>query len=347
MRRLLLRLTLASLPLLALVALELAARTYFHFRFGVPGHSYGSSKYDPVLGAVPRENSYTQTSHSNDYGFRNSEPVTMPKPEGSLRVIAYGGSTTFCHHLTNDQAWPIRLQTQLRAERQGGAQDQVLNGGVIMWSLGHSFEKARRDVPLLRPDAVIIFSGVNESYNALLLANEGLPMADLVRRGEFGRFTTNLAFSTPFRNVLVYKFVRDRMFVPVQELLRPAAPAPSPGTSSAPDADIMINYLETLKRFVFYLREHGVTPVFVKEVMDPAHPDAAGLTSWTAYSAKAATLATGWGAVVVDPTSAFAAPANQTRPLFQNTGVHLTVDGAVLMASVIYEQAFRVTAADR
>jgi len=346
-RRLLLRLTLLSLPLVGLVALEAAGRTYFYFRYGVPGHSYGMSKYDPVIGAVPRENSYSQTAHLNDYGFRNSEPVTAPKPAGSLRIITYGGSTTFCHHLSNDEAWPIRVQDQLRRQRPGGGQDQVLNGGVIMWSLGHSFEKARRDVPLLGPDAIVIYSGVNELYNALFLASEGVPMRDLVQRGEFGRFTTQLAFNTPFRNVIVYKFVRDRVFVRAQQWLRPSPPPPHPGAVFAPDPDIMTNYLETLKRFVVYLREHGVTPVFVKEVLDPSHPDAALLASRTAYSAMAATVAGKWGAVIVDPTAAFADPANQPRPLFQPTGVHLTADGAVLMGSVIYEQAFRARAADK
>lgn len=347
MRSFFLRLTLLSLPLLGLVGLEAAGRTYFYLRYSVSGHSYGTSKYDPVMGAVPRENSYNQSAHLNDYGFRNSEPVTIPKPAGSLRLITYGGSTTFCHHLTNDQAWPIRLQDQLRRQRVGGEQDQVLNGGVIMWSLGHSFEKARRDVPLLKPDAVIIYSGVNELYNALFLASEGFPMRDLVQRGDIGRFTTQLAFNTPFRNVIVYKFVRDRIYVRLQQWIRPAPPVAPPGTVVEPDPDVMTNYLETLKRFVVYLKEQEVTPVFVKEVLDPAHPEAALLASRTAYSAKAATVAGEWGAVVVDPTAAFADPANQARPLFQPTGVHLTTDGAVLMGLVIYEQAFRARAADR
>jgi hypothetical protein len=87
--------------------------------------------------------------------------------------------------------------------------------------------------------------------------------------------------------------------------------------------------------------------VFVKEVLNPSHADAALLASRTAYSARAATMAGEWGAVVVDPTAAFADPANLTRTLFQPTGVHLSTDGAELMASVIYEQAFRSRAAGK
>lgn len=347
MRKLLLRLSLLCLPLVGLIALEAGGRAYYYVRYGVPGHSYGSSKYDPVMGAVPRENSYTASSHLNDYGFRNSEPVAAPKPDGSLRMIAYGGSTTFCHHLTNDQAWPIRLQALLRTQRPGGDRDQVLNGGVVMWSLAHSFEKAKRDVPLLHPDAVIIYSGVNEIFNANFLAADGFRMRDLVARGEYGRFTTNLAFRTPFRNIIVYKFVRDRLYLALYQWLRPPPPPAPRDTPITPDPDVMANYLETLRRFVTYLREQGVTPIFVKELVDPAHPNIAQLASQTAYSARAATMVGEWGAVVVDPTAAFADPANQERPLFQNTGVHMSTDGAVLLASVIYDQAFRARAAGR
>jgi lysophospholipase L1-like esterase len=347
MRRLVLRLILISLPLLGLVALEGVARTYFWLQYGVPGHSYGTSKYDPVMGAVPRENSYSQSAHLNDYGFRNSEPVFMPKPEGSLRMITYGGSTTFCHHLTNDQAWPIRLQALLREQRPGGDRDQVLNGGVVMWSLAHSFEKAKRDVPLLRPDAVIIYSGVNEIFNANFLAAEGLPMRDLVARGEYGRFTTSLAFNTPLRNVITYKFVRDRVYVRLVQWLRPPPPPPPPDAGIVFDPDVMTHYLETLKRFIAYLRQQGVTPVFVKEVYDPANPNAIQQAGQLAYSAQAATMVETWGAVLVDPTRAFADPANQSRPLFQNTGVHVTTEGAELLASEIYNQAFRFRAAGR
>lgn len=335
-RQWMLRVILLSLPLIGLVALEVSARIYYHFRYGVPGHSYGTSKYDPALGAAPRENSYSANAHLNDHAFRNSENVFQPKPDGALRVIAYGGSTTYCHHLNNDEAWPIRLQAALRQQRPGGGRDQVLNGGVIMWSLAHSFERAKRDVPLLRPDAVIIYTGVNERYNATFLAAEGLPMRELVQRGEYGRFTTQLPFNTPFRNVIVYKFARDRVFGPLQLALRR-----EPVIEPVVDPFIMENYLHTMRRFVGYLKDNGVTPIVVKEVFDPANPKARLNEVGTSYSAEAARVAPSWGAVVVDPTAAFHSPEHGGTGLFQNTGVHMTQAGANLMASEIFAQAFR------
>jgi lysophospholipase L1-like esterase len=336
-RRIMLRLVLLLLPILGLLALEAAARTYFWITHGVPGHSYGTSQYDPVMGAFPRARSYGTSVRLNNFAFRNTEDVIEPKPPGSLRVIAYGGSTVFCHHLSTDEAWPTRLQATLRAHRPGG-QDQVMNGGVIMWSLGHVFERVRRDVPRLKPDAVIIYAGVNEMYNATYLAAEGIHMRDLVERGEYGRFTTNLAFATPFRNVITYKFVRDRVFVRMQVALRQPQGPQAPRRA---DPAVMENYMETLRRLVAFLREHGVRPIFVKEVFNPEGPGMDYNRGTTAYSAAAAGVVQEWGAAVVDPTATFADPVHATKGLFQSTGVHLTTAGADLMASVIFEQAFR------
>lgn len=338
------RLVLLSLPLLLLGALELSAHVYFHFRYGVPGHRYGMSKYDPVLGAAPRELSYSQTAHLNDYAFRNTENVFQPKPAGSLRLITYGGSTVFCHDLANDESWSIRLQELLRSRRPGGERDQVLNGGVVAWSLGHSFERARRDVPTLQPDAVILYTGVNEESNAAYLEREGTSMDELVSRGEYGRFTRELATATPLRDVILYKFLRDRVFVRVQQATHPEGPASAGG---APLPAVLTNYLETVRQFIVYLREHGVTPIFVKEVYDHANTTTVGRQRQLSYSATAATMVEGWGAVLVDPTDAFQDAAAEGRQLFEPSGVHVTVDGARLMADVIYAKVYGATATDR
>jgi hypothetical protein len=336
-RRIVLRAVLLLLPVVGLIGLEAAARAYYWMTYGVPGYSYGTSQYDPVMGAFPRPRSYGAHVRLNNFAFRNTEDVIEPKPAGSLRVIAYGGSTVFCHHLGTDEAWPIRLQDTIRAQRHG-QQDQVLNGGVIMWSLGHVFERIRRDVPRLKPDAVIIYTGVNEMYNANFLAAEGIHMRDLVDRGEYGRFTTKLSFATPFRNVITYKFLRDRVMVRLEQALRQPE---GPRAPQRPDPAVMQNYMETLRRVIAFLREHGVRPIFVKEVFNPEGPGAEYNRSATAYSAAAATVVGGWGAVVVDPTATFATPAHAATGLFQPTGVHLTTAGADLMASVIFDQAFR------
>src|ERR1700756_5508085 len=86
-------------PLLLVGVAEGIGRAVLHYKYGVPGKNYGLSTYDPVLGAVHAPNAYNSNSETNSFGFRNSEDVFEPKPRGALRIIAYGGSTTFCYNL--------------------------------------------------------------------------------------------------------------------------------------------------------------------------------------------------------------------------------------------------------
>ncbi|MDJ0849920.1 MAG: hypothetical protein QNK04_16245 [Myxococcota bacterium] len=69
---------------------------------------------------------------TNGMGFRNEEEVFDRKPEGSLRIIAFGGSKTFGSNLAGDQTYPHLLEQRLR-ELPGHERDQVLNAGRISW----------------------------------------------------------------------------------------------------------------------------------------------------------------------------------------------------------------------
>src|SRR5205823_3734018 len=102
-------------PVLLVGAAEGFGRLVLHYKYSVPGKTYGLWTYDPVLGAVHAANAYNSNSETNSLGFRNKEDVFEPKPPGSLRIIAYGGSTTFCYNLLTEEAWSLQLQDVLRA----------------------------------------------------------------------------------------------------------------------------------------------------------------------------------------------------------------------------------------
>src|SRR5262249_41286562 len=121
---------------------------------------------------------------------RNKENVFEPKPANALRIIAYGGSTTFCYNLPTDLAWPLRLQQILRAQHNESA--QVLNGGAIVWSIGHEVARAKRELPQPKPAVVIIYSGVNEEANAALLKTEGVSLEQALKDGKTGLFSRNV-----------------------------------------------------------------------------------------------------------------------------------------------------------
>lgn len=96
--------------IILILAAKSVGRFIVYMKYGVSGKSYGLWQYDAELGAIHASNAYNSNSETNNLGFRNREDVFRPKPRGALRIIAYGGSTTFCFNLYTDQAWPIRLQ---------------------------------------------------------------------------------------------------------------------------------------------------------------------------------------------------------------------------------------------
>jgi lysophospholipase L1-like esterase len=286
---------------------------------------------------VHAENAYNTRYQTNDYGFRNREPVIQPKPEGALRVITYGGSTTFCYNLPYEDTWPARLERLLREHHD--PKDQVLNGGAIAWSLGHALARARRDIPLLKPDYVIIYSGINEDLNSRALAVEGVSLAQRVDAGDFGKYATNLEQNQWLgRNVVLVKLL-DHLLAPwIQGAKLGMAPAMSDqDVSEEPDPVILENYLQTLQRFLGLARENGAVAVFVVQTHGRNNRMNRYLTS---YSRAAITIARAGGAQVVDAEKLVAARGGEPMDLFTASGVHYSALGADRLAHLIFEETF-------
>lgn len=334
-RRTLARAILFAAPFVLLIGIEASARTVFWWKHGVPGHSYGTSQSDPEFGAMPRPNSYNSNGSLNNMAFRNTEDVFEPKPAGSLRVIAYGGSSTYCHHLLNDEAWPLQLQRDLRAQGGVHERDQVLNGGVIAWSMGHILARAKRDIPVLHPDVVLIYSGVNEEYNAALVGLEGPSMAELVARHEYGHFAKGLAFNTPMRNFVSYKAVLDVVARAATKWRKP----PITPLRTTVDPAVMENYLHTAEELVRFLAANHARVIFIREIYDPyAEPEE--MPARHMFSTAGAGKAAEWGATVIDPSPILQGYHAGGPAYFQDTKIHMTKLGAEKFAQFIFEQAF-------
>jgi hypothetical protein len=78
-------------------------------------------------------------------------------------------------------AWPLQLQQFLRAHHN--FKDQVLNAGAIGWSISHEITRAKRDLPMFKPDYVIIYSGINEEANIEDSQLEGKNITDALDHG--------------------------------------------------------------------------------------------------------------------------------------------------------------------
>ena len=194
----------AAATLLSLLALELGLRLYLT-EFGDLRQKvlylYSRDEIQQLPTAF-RGLAYLNFGLSPDYhdhnslGYRGPE-IGTPKPPGTFRIVALGGSTTYGVPLDSWRlAYPHQLQTALRDE-YGYAHVEVINAGTPMYSTWESAVNMLLRMSDLQPDLVIIYHGINdlqvrlvdpEQYEGLNaargiweLAEDPLPPSSLLR----------------------------------------------------------------------------------------------------------------------------------------------------------------------
>jgi lysophospholipase L1-like esterase len=101
---------------------------------------------------------------SNGMSYRGPE-VSIPKPEGTTRIVLLGGSTTHGYGVTNDETIDVYMR-EILAASYPRRRFEVVNlalGGYDSYQL---FERMRSDGVRMQPDIVIINSGINDVRNA-------------------------------------------------------------------------------------------------------------------------------------------------------------------------------------
>ncbi len=330
--------------LLPLLLLEGATRAYLHFKYAKSGKSYGLWQADKELGAIHALNGYNSNAETNDYGFRNVEAVKNPKPAGATRGIVYGGSIVFCYNLSNEEAWPLQLEKQLRANHN--PDDQVLNGGAIAWSLSHAYRRAKRDLPVLKPDYVVIYSGINEQLNALIMQTEGKDIHDLVKAGKYGEITTNYDQSRwAKRNLAIirlYDYVINPLFQKKaaenrKEIGDKFGIKTDHDTVPKTDSLLLTNYLHVLHDFIQLIKDNGSRPIFVIQSHSKVMPH---MDYFTSFSENGGILAREMGATVIDSKDIAKTYTGKWADLFIESGCHFTKIGAEEMGKFVYREAF-------
>jgi lysophospholipase L1-like esterase len=103
------------------------------------------------------------TQPYNSRGFR--QPEWAPKKEGTLRIVALGGSTTYGMYSKNGvDVWPALLEKKLQV--QWGPQLEILNLGIPGYTTHELIGVAAMLVPTLTPDIVLIHVGANDAFSA-------------------------------------------------------------------------------------------------------------------------------------------------------------------------------------
>lgn len=88
----------------------------------------------------------------NNLGFRDAD-VPLSKPAGRYRILAIGDSTTYGWGVPLEQAWPKRLEAELR---EWGLPVDVLDLGKPGTGPVQYADVAETAIPLLHPDMVIV-----------------------------------------------------------------------------------------------------------------------------------------------------------------------------------------------
>jgi lysophospholipase L1-like esterase len=94
----------------------------------------------------------------NSEGYRTHE-FAVPKPDGLVRVVCIGGSTTVAGR-TNDETYPALLEEKLR-RRFPGLRVEVLNLGVSSVTTEYWLQRLGR-VLAYEPDVIIQYQGIND-----------------------------------------------------------------------------------------------------------------------------------------------------------------------------------------
>ncbi len=108
----------------------------------------------------------------NKKGYRGND-FSRKKDGGTIRVIAYGGSTVFDINATNGKDWPSRLEHLLKENDVRNI--EVINAGIPGHASFDSFGRLFAEGHIFEPDYVIFYNAWNDikyfSSNKPLLRN--------------------------------------------------------------------------------------------------------------------------------------------------------------------------------
>jgi lysophospholipase L1-like esterase len=113
-----------------------------------------------VIAPIPGksiEHEGIKISH-NTLGFRGRE-ITRELPPGVTRIVAIGGSSTYCVKLSDQDTWPVLLEQKL------GPGFQVVNLGVPGYSTAEHVIQAAFWLSDLKPAIAICYAGWNDVQN--------------------------------------------------------------------------------------------------------------------------------------------------------------------------------------
>lgn len=199
---------------LMLVLLELLLRLYF----GALGTQADKIAYlytreqinqlEPYALPLPEIDYGLSPDHAehNALGYRGAD-VALPKPSGTVRIVALGGSTTYGTSVKPNETYPFYLEQVLR-EDYGYSNVEVINAGVFGYTTYQTLANLTFRIVELEPDIVIIYHAGNDVLTREVNPDcyRGVnPLLGLDPRGRVAAstYTQPLPFSALYRFITI------------------------------------------------------------------------------------------------------------------------------------------------
>ena len=321
------------------------------------GKTYGIMRSDNELGFTHTANSYNMSRSTNNLGFLNVNDVVLPEERNADDVvfIAYGGSTTFSYNLQQDQAWPYLFQEKMCGTKKNSNKQckfSVFNGGHIMYSIGHAYKRAERDLPIVKPNYLIIYSGINEYANyKFLKKNKDIDIDKIIKNKEYGLINKYNYWHIK-HNLVLKKLIHYKLLTPLKKkILFRSLPDSTKHLNKVTnnvnsvnkDSDkldesfslMLDNYLGVLKKFFNLAKKYDAKIIFLVQSQGT---DTKHNILFTSISEKAKKKASELGAIVIDTREIIEKYDGDNRDLFYNTGVHFSVIGSNLVAKLLLDK---------
>lgn len=127
---------------------------------GVPYELTPNNKYEWKYGARHLfDGGFSIPVRTNAMGFRD-DPVILPKPEGTIRILAVGDSFTWGLGVAEQDGWVEQLETMLQHKMSQPV--EVINTGVGSWNTEVEAAFLAGRGMALEPDAVILGFLIND-----------------------------------------------------------------------------------------------------------------------------------------------------------------------------------------
>ncbi|MFT7677949.1 MAG: lysophospholipase L1-like esterase, partial [Planctomycetota bacterium] len=140
-----------------------------------PQTDLGRHVSHPYMGYAPKPSwasgpESKKVATHNALGFRGPLPQT-PKPEGLLRIVCLGGSSTYGTGPSSDKAtWPAQLEVHLNKDLKAAGDKrrvEVINGGSPGWTTFESLANYAFRMVDLEPDLVLVYHATNDAGMAV------------------------------------------------------------------------------------------------------------------------------------------------------------------------------------